>query len=112
MTYTVREREQYNSYRAFACERLGIDKNMFNWFRREGAKLHQFYEDYCNGLFNDDGADSPYEILTNEIYTKVKNKASKLGLYVYFQTDPRGATIYLDRSPIARESYTNSVVIY
>jgi hypothetical protein len=42
----------------------------------------------------------------------VAELASKLGLHYYLQTDPRGATIYLDTQEIPENNYTQAVCIY
>lgn len=105
MTHTKKEREQYNVSRDSACAKLGITKNQYNWFRREGEKLHKLYEDNCNGINYDEKIET---LIENEI-TK---KASKLCLNVYFQTDPRGETIYLDTESIPENNYTQAVCIY
>ena len=42
----------------------------------------------------------------------IKWKAKILNLNLYFQTDPRGATIYVDRQPIPENNYTQAKCIY
>lgn len=108
MTYNKKERENYNIRRAFVCETLGITKNQYNWFRRQGEQLHQYYEQNCNGAFYGDD----YETATGNIYGKTDLKAQNLSLFIYYQTDPRGATIYLDKEPIINDFYTASYCIY
>lgn len=107
--YTKKEREYYNEQRERACLRLGITKNIYNWFRREGDKLHKIYENECNGLYDNDEA---YYKETEPIENKIIKKADSLYLNVFFQTDPRGATIYLDDKDIKENSYTDAVCIY
>jgi hypothetical protein len=107
--YTQKEREFYNVQRENTCQRLGITKNQYNWFRREGNKLHKVYEDYCNGIIE---AQEEYEDTTTRFEDCINKKALSLKLYIYFQTDPRGATIYLDKQPIQDNAYTNASCIY
>lgn len=114
--YTKQERERYNEHRERACQRLGITKNQYNWLRRKGNELHKIYEDNCNGkvYINYDGV---YENLTNRLYTEINKYIEKVSsfskpLFVYFQTDPRGATIYLDIKEILENNYTQAVCIY
>lgn len=109
MTYTKQEREYYNQDRDRACTRLGITKNDFNWFRRQGNALHSIYEDNCNGYIP---SEEQYEMRTAFYEQKVNKKANELQLCVYYQTDPRGATIYLDTELIPENSYNNAVCIY
>lgn len=106
--YTKKEREQYNQHRANVCEKLGITKNQYNWLRRKGEALHKLYEDNCNGLLDE----SRYDTITMLVEDVIEKYIKPLGLKVYYQTDPRGATIYLDKQPIKRESYNNSSCIY
>ena len=109
--YTKSEREQYNQHRANVCEKLGITKNQYNWFRRYGQKLHTIYENNCNG-YESSTAEQADEREEQVITDAINAECVNLGLTVYYQTDPRGATIYLDKSPIKRESYNNSSCIY
>lgn len=108
MTYTKKERERYNVYRQRVCERLGITKNQYNWLRRKGEALRKLYEDNCNGNIDE----FRYLTFTDSLCCDVEIKAHKLGLQVYFQTDPRGATIYLDKQPIPDNNYTQACCIY
>lgn len=108
MSYTKKEREQYNENRDRACSRLGITVNQYNFFRRKGNLLHGVYENNCNGLIKE----SDY-IRSVEAFEEVLISYSKdLGLSIYFQTDPRGATIYLDKVAIPENNYTQAVCIY
>ena len=108
MNYTSKERKEYNDYRERACKRLGITKNQFNWLRRKGNELHRLYEDQCNGTINEAIATEK----ENNIYNLVDAYVKKLNLFIYYQTDPRGATIYLDTQVIPRNNYTQAQVIY
>lgn len=109
MQYTKQQREEYNRYRALTCARLGIKEHQYNWFRRKGEALHQLYEDNCNGLFE---SEEDYESITLPFEDEVEKKAKSFKLEVYFQTDPRGATIYLDKEPIPYNNYTQACCIY
>lgn len=106
--YNKKQREEYNHDRDITCERLGIDKNTYNWFRLNGQALHNIYEMSCNGEIEED----QYEGETTKLYTKIDEKAKNLGLYIFYQTDPRGATIYLDTKEIPDNSYNNAYCIY
>lgn len=127
MSYDTKERLYYNIRRAKTCEKLGITKNQYNWLRRKGEELHKVYEDNCNGEYDkralilNDGvsADTCYEIdcsmIEGEIFTyliKQKLNTKEHKLYVYFQTDPRGATIYLDTKEIPENNYNQAECIY
>lgn len=109
--YTKREREIYNENRDRACQRLGITKNQYNWLRRKGEELRKVYENNCNGLYKtEEESDKAERDLIYQINV-YKQKFEEL-LYFYFQTDPRGATIYLDTKEIRDNNYTQAVCIY
>lgn len=115
-TYTKTERQHYNEMRARVCDQLGITKNQYNWLRRKGNALHRLYEFQCNGCDNNgwssEKTQARWERQEEELYKQVHEYVNKLGLYVFFQTDPRGATIYLDDREIPDNNYTNSYCIY
>lgn len=108
MYYSKKQREYYNEQRAVTCERLGITNNQYNWFRRIGTELHKLYEQNCNGELTE----GQYEAYTDVFYDKANQKAKELGLHIFYQTDPRGATIYLDRVEIPENNYTRAFCIY
>lgn len=109
MNYSKKERDKYNISRERSCTRLNITKNQYNWIRRKGAELQKLYEDNCNGLFNEE---LDYQKAVDPLYKAVEDYIGRLGLFVYFQTDPRGATIYTDREPIPDNNYTIAVCIF
>ena len=102
MSYTTKQREQYNHDRDLTCERLGISKNQYNQFKRWGQALHKIYEDNCNGEYD---SEEVYEADCNIYYVKANTLAKMLGLHIFYQTDPRGATIYLSKEPIEYNNY-------
>lgn len=111
MSYTKREREYYNIDRNKACERLGITKNQYNWLRRKGEELRKVYENNCNGLYK---SERDYLNAEKDVIYKInayKQECFEL-LYAYFQTDPRGPALYIDREPIPENDYTRAVCIY
>lgn len=109
-TYTKTEREHYNKDREITCKRLNITENQYNWLRRKGQALHKIYEDNCNGIIQDDDT---YFALTGVIENQIKEYLGHIGIFfVYFQTDPRGATIYVDTKPIPENNYNQAECIY
>lgn len=109
--YTAKERANYNAYRENVCKQLNITKNQYNWLRRKGEALRKVYENDCNGLYKteeeriDAERDLIYQI---NVY---KQECTEL-LYAYFQTDPRGAALYLDTKSIPENNYTQAYCIY
>jgi len=106
--FTAKERQRYNEDRHRACDRLGITESQYNGFRREGAKLIKIWTDACNG----DITQEAMENIDEPIIKKVSARARELRLFVYYQTDPRGASIYLDTKAIPENNYTQAVCIY
>lgn len=109
MTYSKKEREQYNVRRLAVCEQLKIRELDYNAFRRLGQKLCIIYVQSCNGEIDE----IEYEQAIRPLYIKAEKLSRQLNLEIYFQTDPRGNTIYLSREKIVDNDYTrNSVSIY
>ena len=109
MNYNKRQREEYNTQREMTCNRLGIKKNTYNYFRRMGNKLRGIYEDNCSGSI---GSYKICDLLIESITVPVNLKAKENKLYIYFQSDPRGATIYLSREKIDDVNYIRGEAIY
>lgn len=108
MQYTKKAREEYNKTRSLSCAKLGITEHQYNWFRRNGEKLRKIYEDACNGIVSYENME--YINLVDPIYELVDSKAESLGLSIYYQTDPRGATIYLSANPVDSSNYSSKAV--
>lgn len=102
------EREQYNNYRLAVCQKLGIREFDYNRFRHLGRQLHKIYIDECNGILDE----KEYEDLTAPFYEVGDRLSKSMGLYIYYQTDPRGGTIYISREPIPKNNYTIASLIY
>lgn len=111
MSYSKKQREWYNHDRQLVCEALGITKTQYNWFRLKGQALHSIYEDQCNG-FESEEQEKYADNLETKLNAMVEAKAKELGLFVFFQTDPRGATIYLDTKEIPYNNYNKAHCIY
>ena len=98
-------------------EYLGITRQDYEWFMIIGNKLHREFERQCNGFKDiNDNWDEKATIASERYEEELKEKASHMaqqkGLYIFFQTDPRGATIYLDKKPIQYNAYNNAYCIY
>ncbi len=109
--YTKKEREYYNIHREKACQYLGITKNQYNWLRRKGEELRKVYENDCNGLYKTEEESNRAEKDITYQINIYKQECEEL-LYAYFQTDPRGATLYLDKKPIPKNNYPQAICIY
>ena len=109
--FTKKERDLYNNERRWACERLGITENQYNWLRRKGEELRKVYEKNCNGDYKTE--EEYYKAEKDLIYqiNVYKQNCTEL-LYAYFQTDPRGAALYIDTKKIPANNYNQAVCIY
>lgn len=108
MYYTKSQRDYYNAHRQYVLERLGITQNQYNWFRRIGDQLHSLYEQNCNGTIDEQTYEKQEKYWTD----KADTKTLELGLFIYYQTDPRGSTIYLDNNAIPDNNYSKACCIY
>ena len=103
-----RQKEWYLKHKEYTFKALRINNNEYNWLRRKGEALRKIYEQSCNGEISD----SLYEKLTNKYYKEIDTFANSLGLKTFYQTDPRGASLYLDTKDIPKNSYNNAHCIY
>ena len=101
-------KQQYGIYKQRIIDDLGISESDFNTFRLIGKTLNRLYCRNCNGTISE----LKYEELTRMQYSRADRISKKLGLYIYYQTDPRGATIYLDDKPIPENNYNVAHCIY
>lgn len=103
-----KEREWYNIQRQKTCEEIGISVNRYNAYRRKGKALHRIMESYCNGLVRQED----YDIAILPLQQEIEGMVRQDELYLYIQTDPRGATVYLDTKEIPDNNYTQAKCIY
>ena len=99
---TIKEQQQDKKRHVkIACDELGISQTEYTFFAGVGNKLNRIYTDECNGKLKE----GVYDILTKPIYNFTDNRAKALGLHIFYQTDPRGATVYLSKKPISDHDY-------
>jgi len=90
----------------------GILTNMFDRpdklmeLVRAGSRLHRYNEHICNGYEYE-----KYERLADKLEQKIYGLAEDLGVFVYIQSDPRGATIYIDSEEIPNNNYTRAICL-
>lgn len=68
-----------------------------------GDKLRTRYLNSCNHAW---ATTDHYEAGTEELEDAVRGLASRLGLHLFLQTDPRGAVVYVSPSPIPPNGYS------
>lgn len=106
---TIKEEKMYyNEHVKFACEKLGITKVDYKHFKRIGDQLNAIYCQSCNAEISED----EYNRITDSYYKTANKMAKELKLNIFYQTDPRGATIYLGKDPIPKNNYNVATCIY
>lgn len=73
---------------------------------RIGKKLRTFYTHSCNGYNSE-----KYDRLAEQWELKAQEIAKRMRVHIYFQTDPRGGTIYIDKKKIESNAYNKAVYL-
>jgi hypothetical protein len=99
------------------CEKLGITSGQWAYIKRVGTMLENLYTNECNGFQDGQGNEDTRATKRNEGNIQHTERliymfAGHNGLHVYLQTDPRGASVYLDKKPIQQNRYTDAVCVY
>jgi hypothetical protein len=82
------------------------DSYTINQMVKMAKRLHGYYVHSCNG-YNAE----KYDRLADKLENNIKDLAQGVGLHVYFQTDPRGGTLYVSSSKALNQSnYTRDGV--
>jgi hypothetical protein len=108
----------YNEQRKIRdCEKLGLKRGQWAYIKGIGNTLRRLYEEECNGFrktdYTEDTKAAERNLRWQEQYeNKARKFAKSNGLYLYLQTDCRGATIYLDTKEIPENNYNQAVCIY
>lgn len=66
---------------------------------------------YCNGTRYTETEQS-YTQAVEKVYLRLETLLNPLAIYFYHQADPRGASLYVDNSPLNARNYTNGLAIY
>jgi len=126
MSFSKRERADYNRHREHVTRELGINKNDYNRLRRVGQELHRASEDSAMGTKNwrgvrDPSSQKPYtEKEERHDYGKafsktqaLRKKYGKHHIHYYHQGDPRGAALYAAKEKLNHTNYSSKgKVIY
>jgi hypothetical protein len=106
----MNQKEEYNRHRIFTCNELNITKNQYNYIRRVAKKINQMDCNSCNG----DIDNRLYDKLFLTTYSALEDYIKKINkdLYIYHQSDPRGASLYLAKHRIDGETYHHAQCIY
>jgi len=112
-----------NTHIAQTLKALNLERKEYKRFLIVGNKIQRRLEYYCNGYMGNEPQyignklinkfdDEEYERYIVPLMDVAKEMAKEKGLYIFFQTDPRGGTIYLDKKPIPYNNYTQAYCIY
>ena len=105
------QKEWYEEYVKRARVNLGITEKDYADFKRVGKALNKCFVKDVNGFYREEDR-LTNDRITASYYKTADKMAKELGLYIYYQTDPRGATIYLSRHEIPENNYTVATCIY
>lgn len=135
----TRARDNYDHNMSGDCKALvrafkpGPMENRVDWenpflfqLRSNAITLRTYNEYLCNGCTREklpheswkdydiarQGQMDWTERRVKLVKNRIKKAANVLGLYVYFQNDPRGCSVYVDVKPIPDNNYQRSIAIY
>ncbi len=108
---TISQKNIYIDHVHYTLNRLGITPEDYRAFKKLGNKLNYIYTKDCNGDYNHLNEEQ-VEKIKQVYYDKADKLAKSLRLKIFYQTDPRGATIYLDKVEIPENNYTVASCIY
>lgn len=114
--------------------RLGLSRSDIDSLRRYAGILHRWYEEECGdsndrmswAIERDEATKLAYRVFYPHVgqsyraLIRDRESSSRRGieriakaqdLHVYYQTDPRGAPIYLSREPMTDSDYTRGVPV-
>ena len=118
MSYSKKEREEYNKHREHTSKELGLDKNKYNALRRAAHKMSKADTNYANGTTGGEPKYQGNKIVneysekhhskdTNEAFKGISKLAKKMKLNLYHQGDPRGASLYAGKSRMSSKDYNS-----
>ena len=80
-------------------------RNTMEAMAKAGERLRTRWENECSYEW----ANTPaYMAATERLAERIHKMAEKMGLQLYLQTDPRGASVYVSWEPIADNNYNRS----
>lgn len=105
---TIKQQQKYTEeYRSSTIVALGINRADYEAYRALSVALNDISTAYTNGEITDEAE----EILVKPILAQLKIMTIKHKLYFFHQTDPRGESLYLSKTPITQVNYNNGHVI-
>lgn len=75
----------------------------------KAESLRKRYENACSYQW---ACTPEYEARTAKAEQRLVKAVTDLGLHAYLQTDPRGAVLYVDKAPIASDSYNRALCVF
>jgi len=111
-----RQQQRRHLYESVARKlaEVGRAKSMFDLsymvadWEKKAKRLRKRWENECSYEW----ANTPaYEKATERAAERLRKAVTDAGLFVYLQTDPRGATLYVDSKPIPDDNYTQAICI-
>lgn len=107
MSFSKKERAEYNVRREHTAKELGLDKNKYNALRRVSHELRKHGTDYANV-----GDEKSYHKGVAGAFAKAEALRKKLGgkskIHFHHQTDPRGVALYASKKRIGDKDYNSA----
>jgi hypothetical protein len=109
MSFSKKEREQYNERRKRVASKMGMNKNYYNTLRRVANSLSEADTNYANGKDRSGGIyeNKEHNRDVSEAFKKAGRlrKKNKLNIHFYHQKDPRGASLYVGKKRMSQMDY-------
>jgi hypothetical protein len=74
------------------------------------AQGHVLRHRYLNSCNYEWACTEAYDARTEALQEQARVSAKRAGLHIYFQTDPRGACVYVSPQPIPRNAYSTHAI--
>ncbi len=124
----------YEIMHRFSNRGINLSFDTVNTLRRAQIALHRWSEQECGDgdnykswaierdettgkpsmvIYPHDGKQRSYRIPDRETgaLKRIEAICKFYGLHFYYQTDPRGCSLYVDNKPIADNAYNNAVAV-
>ncbi len=113
MSYSKKERAEYNVHRERVGKELGINKNQYNSLRRVSNELSRHGEHEANTGESRTKEMGKSFAKAEALRKKIHGKDAKKKMHYYHQTDPRGVALYAGKERMSSQNYNSKgQVIY
>ena len=96
-------------------DNISLCINVYKKLLPVSRQLHNISERKCNGYADTDWGrkqEQRDERKKSNLINKAISLALEVDLYIYYQTDPRGCSLYLIDNKMDSTNYNNGIAIY